>query len=121
MSSIEDWQRQYGEVLQKGDPDLGAALNKLDLGERNVVRARRDLEADDPDDSALITGAHQARFDYPRLPGEFAKFKAQLLMARRMRSQAIYDIFGMVSGEQANAATDAAEKLLSPVRRTFPG
>jgi hypothetical protein len=42
-------------------------------------------------------------------------------MARRMRSQAIYDIFGMVSGEQANAATDAAEKLLSPVRRTFPG
>ncbi len=144
MSSIEDWQRQYGEVLQKGDPDLRAALNKLDLGERNVVRARRDLQANDPDsglihaENAMVnaadavlardgyrlrgkTGAHQARFDYPRLPGEFAKFKAQLLMARRMRSQAIYDIFGMVSGEQANAATDAAEKLLSPVRRTFPG
>ena len=53
MSSIEDWERQYGEVLQKGDPDPKAAQNKLDLGERNVVRARRDLGAEDPD-SALI-------------------------------------------------------------------
>lgn len=142
MSSIEDWERQFGEVLQRGDLDLKAALNKLDLGERNVVRARRDLEAGDPD-SALIhaenamvnaadavlardgyrlrgkTGAHQARFDYPRLPAEFAKFKPQLLMARRLRSQAVYDIFGLVSGEQANAATDAAEMLLIAVRRTI--
>lgn len=143
MSSIEDWERQYSEVLQRGDPDVPAALNKLDLGERNVVRARRDLDAGDPD-SALIhaenamvnaadavlardgyrlrgkTGAHQARFEYPSLPGEFATFKPELLMARRLRSQATYDIFGLVSGEQANAATDAAAKLLSAVRKTFP-
>lgn len=65
------------------------------------------------------TGAHQARFDYPRLPTEFAKFKAELLMARRLRSKAIYDVFGLVSGEQANAAIDAAAKLLSAVRKTF--
>lgn len=142
MSSIEDWERQYGEVLQQGDPDPRAANNKLDLGERNVVRARRDLEAEDPD-SALIhaenamvnaadavlsrdgyrlrgkTGSHQARFAYPRLSAEFAKFKTELLMARRMRSQATYDVFGLVSGEQANAATDAAEKLLAAVRKTY--
>ena len=139
MSSMEDWERQYGEVLQRGDADPKSAQNKLDLGERNVVRARRDLDAGDPD-SALVhaenamvnaadavlardgyrlrgkTGSHQARFDYPRLPPEFARFKTELLMARRMRSQAIYDIFGLVSGEQANAATDAAEKLLIAVR-----
>lgn len=107
------------------------------------MRARRDLAARDPD-SALIhaenamvnaadavlardgyrlrgkTGSHQARFDYPRLPKDFAKFKTELLMARRMRSQAIYDVFGLVSGEQATAATDAAEKLLGAVRMTFP-
>lgn len=65
------------------------------------------------------TGSHQARFDYPRLPGEFAKFKTELLLARRMRSQAMYDVFGLVSGEQANAVTDAAEKLLGAVRKTF--
>jgi hypothetical protein len=65
------------------------------------------------------TGSHQARFDYPRLPAEFANFKAELLMARRMRSQAMYDVFGLVSGEQANAVTDAAEKLLGAVRKTF--
>jgi len=143
VSSIEDWERQYSEVVQRGEPNLKSALNKLDLGERNVVRARRDLDAGDPD-SALIhaenamvnaadatlsrdgyrlrgkTGSHQARFEYPRLPSEFAKFRTQLLMARRMRSQAIYDVFGLVSGEQANAATDAAEKLLRAVRKTFP-
>jgi hypothetical protein len=108
VTSTEDWERQYSDVLQRGDPDLNAARNKLDLGERSVVRVRRDLDADDPD-SALIhaenamvnaadavlardgyrlrgkTGSHQARFDYPRLPPEFAKFKAQLLMARRMK------------------------------------
>ncbi len=142
MSSIEDWERQYGDMLQRGDPDPRAARNKLDLGERNVVRARRDLYAGDPD-SALIhaenamvnaadatlardgyrlrgkTGSHQARFEYPRLPAQFVKFKAELLMARRMRSQAMYDMFGLVSGEQANAATEAAEKLLGAVRKTF--
>lgn len=79
MSSIEDWERQFGEVLQRGDLDLKAALNKLDLGERNVVRARRDLEAGDPD-SALIHAENA----------------------------------------MVNAATDAAEKLLSAVRKTFP-
>jgi hypothetical protein len=142
VSSIEDWERQYGDVLQRGDPDLRAARNKLDLGERNVVRPRRDLDAGDPDsalmhaENAMVnaadatlardgyrlrgkTGSHQARFDYPRLPAEFANFKAELLMARRMRSQAMYDIFGLVSGEQANAVTDAAEKLLGAVRKTF--
>jgi hypothetical protein len=142
VSSLEDWERQYGEVLQKSDPDPKAAQNKLDLGERNVVRARRDLGANDPD-SALIhaenamvnaadavlardgyrlrgkTGSHQARFEYPRLPAEFAKFKVELRMARRMRSQATYDFFGLVSGEQAIAVTAAAEKLLMAVRRTF--
>jgi HEPN domain-containing protein len=142
VSSIEDWERQYSDVPQRGDPDLRAARNKLDLGERNVARAHRDLDAGDPD-SALIhaenamvnaadatlardgyrlrgkTGSRQARFEYPRLPAEFARFKAQLLMARRMRSQAMYDVFGLVSGEQANAATDAAEKLLGAVSNTF--
>lgn len=53
VGSIEDWERQFGDVLQRVDPDLMSAMNKLDLGERNVVRARRDLDADDPD-SALI-------------------------------------------------------------------
>jgi len=93
MSSIEDWEHQYADVLQRGDPDPRAARNKLDLGERNVVRARRDLDAGDPDSA--------------------------LLMARRMRSQAMYDVFGLVSDEQANAVTDAAEKLLGAVRKTF--
>jgi HEPN domain-containing protein len=142
VSSIGDWERQYGDLLQLGDPDLRAARNKLELSERNVVRARRDLDAGDPD-SALIhaenamvnaadatlardgyrlrgkTGSHQARFEYPKLPAEFAKFKAELLLARRMRSKAMYDVFGLVSGEQANAVTDAAEKLLGAVRKTF--
>jgi hypothetical protein len=31
----------------------------------------------------------------------------------------MYDVFGLVSGEQANAVTDAAEKLLGAVRKTF--
>jgi hypothetical protein len=53
VTSTEDWERQYSDVLQRGDPDLNAARNKLDLGERSVVRVRRDLDADDPD-SALI-------------------------------------------------------------------
>jgi HEPN domain-containing protein len=53
VSSMEDWERQYGEVLQRGDADPKSAQNKLDLGERNVVRARRDLDAGDPD-SALV-------------------------------------------------------------------
>jgi hypothetical protein len=38
-----------------------------------------------------------------------------MLLARRMRSQAMYDVFGLVSGEQANAVTDA----LRAVRKTF--
>jgi hypothetical protein len=32
----------------------------------------------------------------------------------------MYDMFGLVSGEQATTVTDAAEKLLGAVRKSFP-
>jgi hypothetical protein len=119
VSSIEDWEHQYSDVLQRGDPDLKAARSKLDLGERNVVRARRDLDAADPDSVLMHAENAMVNAADATLARDGYRLRGKTGMARRMRSQAMYDVFGLVSGEQANAATDAAEKLLSAVKKTL--
>lgn len=137
------WQKTYADLLQTGKVGKADARNKLALGRKNVQRARVSLASNDPDqalvnaETAMVnaadavlaingyrlrgkTGSHQARFDFPGLPTQFAQEHMRVEAARDNRNPAMYDFVGGVSVELALDVTEAAERLVKAVEPLIP-
>lgn len=133
------WADRYREVVQSGMPG-GDVQRKLELAAKDLDRARRALEAGDPDlalimaEAAMVSAAdavlakdgyrlrgktesHEARFAYPRLPQEFAEHMKEIRVARRWRNVALYDRTDVVGADLARDVTATAEQLIEGVRR----
>jgi len=133
--SLVRWKKRYSSVVQEGKLSQGDAERKLRLGEKNLGRAKRNLEVDP--DEALInaetaivnaadavlaaggfrvrgkTGSHEARLAYPRLPGEFQLQADRLVRARDLRSRAMYDQVDVVAKEEARELIEVAAQLVA--------
>ncbi len=130
------WQKAYEEVVQKGRFGKADAQRRLDLAARNMARARRSFDADDPDqalvhaEAAMVNAAdavlalggyrirgktrsHEARFAFPGLPEEFAKQRERIKAARKRRNVALYESFGSISVQLARDVMEAAESLIA--------
>lgn len=137
--ALRAWQEKYGDLVQRLDLGSQGVANKLALGEQNLRRARRALDARDPDEvivyaEAVIvnaadavlakdglrlrgkTGSHEARTAYPGLPDEFARELRMIGTLRRARNVALYDEVGRVSEDQAKEAIRIADGLLIAAR-----
>lgn len=142
--ALQSWLERHKGLVQERKVSLADAEAKVRLAERNAERARRNLAEDDRDpDQALVnaetaivnaadavlardgyrlrgkTGAHQARLEYPLLPGEFAAEHARLAHYRTLRSAAMYDAPDMVSEEEAREAVVLAERLIRAAKRAL--
>lgn len=137
-----EWRAKYGAVVQQGKVGLADAHRKLRLAERNRERAEAQVRSD-PDlaivlaEAALLnaadavlakdgyrtrgkSGSHRARFDYPGLPAAFAKNRALLEEMRRLRSQLVYEDFGIVTPQQAQDIVAEVGRLTDAVRTVIP-
>lgn len=134
------WKEKYGDLIQRLDLGRQEVGSKLALGEQNLLRARRALDARDPDEvivyaEAVIvnaadavlardglrlrgkTGSHEARTAYPGLPDEFRNELRMIASLRRARNVALYDEVGRVSEDQARDSLRVAEALLAAAQR----
>src|SRR2546428_14144951 len=125
--SLERWKKGYSSVVQEGKLSRDDAERKLRLGEKNLGRAKRNLEVD-PDEplinaeTAIVnaadavlaaggfrvrgkTGSHEARLAYPHLPGEFQLHADRLARARELRTRAMYDQVDVVAKDEARELT----------------
>lgn len=138
--AFKDWEQKYGDLAQRLGAGPRGVAGKIALGEQNLQRARRALDARDPDEvivyaEAVIvnaadavlardglrlrgkTGSHEARAAYPGLPGEFTQELRAIGTMRRARNTALYDEVGRVSEDQARDSLRVAETLLAAARR----
>lgn len=134
------WEEKYADLVQRLDLGPREVASKLALGEQNLQRARRALDARDPDEvvvyaEAVIvnaadavlardglrlrgkTGSHEARAAYPGLPAEFTQELRVIGTMRRARNTALYDEVGRVSEDQARDSLRVAELLLAAAGR----
>ena len=133
--SLERWKKRYSSVVQEGKLSRDDAERKLRLGEKNLGRAKRNLEVD-PDEplinaeTAIVnaadavlaaggfrvrgkTGSHEARLAYPHLPGAFQLQADRLARARDLRSRAMYDQVDVVAKEEARELIEVAAQLVA--------
>jgi len=137
--SLDDWKKVYADVVQEGKLGSGDAAKKIRLAERNVARAKKN-PADDPDEAlinaetAIVNSAdavlaaagfrvrgktrsHQARLEYPGLPGEFREMADRIERARTLRSRAMYDQADVVGSHEASELVDVARRLFEAARK----
>jgi len=132
---LQRWKKRYAGVVQEGKLSRADAERKLRLADKNLGRAKRNLEVDP--DEALInaetaivnaadavlaaggfrvrgkSGSHEARLSYPHLPGEFQLHADRLARARELRSRAMYDQVDVVAKDEARELIVVAAQLVA--------
>lgn len=66
------------------------------------------------------TGAHQARFEYPGLPGIFKTKVGLIGMIRSLRNTEVYEPIHVVTPQQANDAIALAEAAITETAKRVP-
>jgi hypothetical protein len=64
-----------------------------------------------------VKGGHEARFDFPLLPAVFAQNQKLIDQARRARNEEAYGPTHPISGSQAKAIVDLAERAANEVAK----
>jgi len=66
-----------------------------------------------------VTGAHEARFDFPSLPAVFRQNQPLINQARASRNEEAYGVTHPISPSQAKAIVDFAELATDEVSKLF--
>lgn len=138
--SVQQWEQRWSAVklVRRVAADAAAAGRRLALAEQNLVRAKREQAAGDPDaalifaEQALINASdallardgfsansHIVRFSYPRLPAIYQVERGRIDRIRSARNTAQYDASGGVSASSAAEAIVLAERAVGDVRGTL--
>jgi hypothetical protein len=64
-----------------------------------------------------VNGGHEARFDFPLLPAVFGQNQKLIDQARRARNEEAYGPTHPISGSQAKAIVDLAERAATEVAK----
>lgn len=145
MSSndIDAWRRRWPNVAQRVQGNAGLARQLARAARVNAGRAQKALAEGDLDaaviwaEFALLNaadavlqsdgvrvrgkeGAHQARFDYPRLPKIFSTNAPLIDRARAQRNVAAYEGGGRISKKEATDVVTVCDRATSEVAKLFP-
>jgi hypothetical protein len=143
-SGVDEWARKWSEVVERlrrgpAPAEADALLQKA----RDHVKDAKTLAGSGSHGSALAfaedavvncadailrrdgwrvrgkTGGHQARFEYPALPGAFAEHRALLTQIRTMRNAEVYEAAHIVTPLQASDAVNVAEDAIDHVAKAL--
>ncbi len=136
-ADVEAWARTWEAVIQRVRAAPELVRQRIEAGKANAARATSALGAD-PDaavvwsefalvnaaDAILLRdgfrvrgkeGAHQARFEYPRLPRIFLKSRALIDRARAERNLIAYEGGGRISKRDATGIVELAVRAVADV------
>lgn len=138
--ALARWLERHRSLVQKGVVGRRDAAGRIDVARKHLERAHRALADDDPDlalicaDAAMVnaadaviardgyrlrgrTGSHEARFDYPGLPAEFAHRRRRMQQVRKLRSKALYEMTDVVPLGRAQEVLVMAGEMISAAER----
>lgn len=142
-SDIDNWLNRLPNVAQRVRANAALAKQLAKAARLNVGRAQKALGERDLDAAVIWAemaflngadavlqrdgvrvrgkeGAHQARFDYPRLPTTFIAEAGLIDRARGQRNVAAYEGGGRISEKEAEAIVAVCDRATTEVEAMIP-